>query len=69
VNPHQVKSWEAVEGWLKSKGFTQTSEKVEGGRIWRSKSKRHIIVTNHVDGFYPEFLWADLVKRVEKIVP
>jgi hypothetical protein len=69
VNPRQVKTWESVEEWLKSKGFTQTTEKVDGGKIWRSKSKRHIIVTNHTDGFYPDFLWKDLVKRVDAIVP
>jgi hypothetical protein len=69
VNPHQVKSWESVESWLKTKGFTATHETVDGGRFWRSKSKRHIIVTDSVDGFYPDFLWQDLVKRVNEIVP
>jgi len=69
VNPTKVKTWDFVEGWLKSKGFTRTTETVLGGRYWRSKSGRHIIVPDHVDGFFPDFFWDALVKRVEKIVP
>lgn len=69
MNPVQVKTWGSVEAYLTSKGFTITADKVDGGRIWRSKSKRHIIVTNPIDGFYPDFLWDDLVKRVQQIVP
>lgn len=69
MNPAQVKTWEFVERYLASKGFVQTSETVDGGRIWRSRSRKHMIVTDHVDGFYPEFLWNDLVRRVAEIVP
>lgn len=69
MNPSQVRTWETVEGWLKSKGFTKTHEKVDGGWFWRSKSKRHIIVPDHVDGYYPDFFWKSLKKRVDAIVP
>lgn len=69
MNPNQVKTWEEVEAWLTKKGFVPTHETVDGGRIWRSKSKRHMIVHDHVDGFYPEFFWDSLVRRAEQIVP
>lgn len=69
MNPHRVKTWEEVEAWLRSKGFVPTHETVDGGRFWRSKSKRHIIVPDHVDGHYPDFFWTDLARRVEAIVP
>ena len=69
MNPHQIKTWESVESWLRSKGFVPTSNTIDGGRYWRSKSGRHMIVPDHVDGFYPDFFLADLIKRVEQIVP
>lgn len=69
MNPHQVKTWQEVEAYLLKKGFIPTPEIVLGGRIWRSKSKRHITVPDSVDGHYPDFFWVDLVKRVEQIVP
>lgn len=69
MNPHHVKTWEQVQAWLMSKGFSPTHNVVEGGRIWVSKSKRHMIVPDHMDGFYPDFFWDDLVRRAEKIVP
>lgn len=69
MNPHQVKTWAEVEEWLREKGFVPTHERVDGGQIWRSKSKRHMVVPDHVDGFYPDYFWNDLVRRAEKIVP
>lgn len=68
MNPHKVKTWEEVQDWLKAKGFTRTENTVDGGRYWRSKNGRHIIVTDPTDGFYPDFIWADLVKRIDKIM-
>jgi hypothetical protein len=69
VNPVQVKTWGDVEAWLVSKGFTKTQERGEGGYFWRSKSKRHIVVPDDVDGYYPDYFWHDLHRRVMDIVP
>jgi hypothetical protein len=69
VNPGQVRTWESVEAYLQSKGFVPTQQLVDGGRIWRSKSNRHMAVPEHVDGFFPEVFWIDLIKRVAQIVP
>ena len=69
MNPHQVKEWANVEKWLESKGFVKTPDRINGGQVWRSKSRRHIIVPDAVDGFYPEYFWNDLVERVDAIVP
>jgi len=70
VNPNQVKTWAEVEGWLYERGFTPTSETTDdGGRIWRSKSKRHLVVPDHIDGYYPDYLWKPLVERAMQIVP
>lgn len=69
MNPAQVRTWESVEAFLRSKGFVPTQQLYDGGRIWCSKSKRHMNVQDHVDGFYPEVFWNDLVKRVAQIVP
>lgn len=70
MNPNQAKTWESVEQWLKSKGFVPTSEYTDdGGRFWRSKSRKHIIVPQHIDGFFPEYFFTDLERRVNDIVP
>lgn len=70
MNPGQVKTWKDVETWLIGKGFTKTHERAEGGGyFWRSKSKRHIVVPDDIDGFYPDFFWRDLYRRVMDIVP
>lgn len=69
MNPFPVKTWEEVEEHLKRKGFTPTSDVVPNGRYWRSKSRRHMVVPDHIDGMYPDYLWNDLVERVEAIVP
>jgi hypothetical protein len=70
VNPHQVKTWEEVESWLRSKGFVPTPNLAPaGGRYWVSKSKRHIVVPNDIDGFYPDVLWQDLYRRAQQIIP
>lgn len=69
MNPYQVKTWGQVEAWLEKKGFVPTSETTDGGRFWRSKSKRHLVVPDHVDGYYPDYLWVDLYERAMQIVP
>lgn len=71
MNPHQVRTWEAVEQWLRSKGFVPTQHVVEGGgaTLWRSKSGRHLSVPDHIDGMYPEYFFNDLWRRARQIVP
>lgn len=69
MSPGRVRSWDEVEAWLRSKHFVPTNDLYPGGRFWRSKSKRHLMVPDAIDGFYPEFFWADLVQRANDIIP
>lgn len=70
MNPQQVRAWEEVESWLRSKGFVPTYiAAVGGGQIWQSKSKKNIVVPDPIDGFYPEVFWNDLVRRANLIIP
>ncbi len=69
MNPSQVQTWESVEAWLARKGFVKTNVRGEGGYLWRSKSKKHIVVPDDIDGFYSDYFWRDLQRRANQIVP
>jgi hypothetical protein len=57
-----------VEARLQALGFEPTKERTATGVFWCRKSDgRHLLIPDSVQGFYPDWMLADLEKEIGKI--
>ena len=65
-----VVSEENLQAILRARGFEPTEERTATGRFWRSaETKKHVLVPDSVQGFYPDWLLSDLEEITGKIDP
>lgn len=65
-----VVSEDKLQQVLRARGFEPTEVSTATGRFWRStETKKHILVPDSVQGFYPDWLLADLEEITGKIDP
>jgi hypothetical protein len=65
-----VVSEEQLKQILGKRGFEPTDERTATGRFWRSRDTgKHVLVPDSVQGFYPDWLLADLEGITGKIDP
>lgn len=68
--PVPVPTEKQVQALLRQAGFEPTEHRTATGVYWKSaETGKHVQVPDSVEGFYPDWLLADLVGIIGKVDP
>ena len=56
-----------IKGRLREIDFTETAHKTRTGVFWRHESGVHLLLPTSIDGYYPEWIYDEVLLRAEKI--
>lgn len=56
-----------IQGCLRDLGFTETAQKTATGTFWKHESGAHLLVPASIDGYYPDWIYNEVLLKAEKI--